>query len=104
MLIFLFFLNFAFVSFRMRRRVPNALAAEAAEGNEQSYQGKVPPTLPCRRRGRGRPRAATAQELEQEQPPVEQQAPEVNQEAFAAGMAGINQGLVALNQAMPLVQ
>ena len=56
----------------MRRRARNALAIEAAEGDEQSYQGEVPPIPPCRRRGRGRPRAAAAQEVEQEHPPVEE--------------------------------
>ena len=74
----------------MRRKAWNASATEAAEGDEQSYQGEGPPAPPHRRRGRGRPRAAAAQEIEQEQPLVEQKASEVNQEAFAASMAGIN--------------
>ena len=88
----------------MRRRVWNAPAVKAVEEGEQSYQEEVPPTPPHKRRGRGRPRAAAAQEVEQEHPPVEQEAPEVNQEAFAAGMAGINQDLEVLNQAIPLIQ
>ena len=47
----------------MRRRAQNAPAAKAAEDGEQSFHGEVPP---CRRRGRGRPRATVAQEVEQE--------------------------------------
>ena len=39
---------------------------------------------------RGRPRAAAAQEVEQEHPPVEQEAPKVDPVTFAAGMVGIN--------------
>ena len=53
---------------------------------------------------RGRPRAAAAQEVEQEHPPVEQEAPEVDPTTFAVSMAGINQGFATLNQAIPLVQ
>ena len=63
----------------MRRRALNAPIGEAAEGDEQSYQGEFPPAPPRRRRARGRPRAAAAQEIEQEQPLVEQKASEVNQ-------------------------
>ena len=54
----------------MKRMSNNVPAAEVAEEDEQSYQGEVPPVSPHRRRGRGRPRAAVAQEVEQE-PPVE---------------------------------
>ena len=72
----------------MRRKARNASAAEAEEGDEQSYQGEVPPVPPHRRRGRGRPRAAVAQEVEQE-PPVEHKASEVDPAIFATGMAGI---------------
>ena len=50
----------------MRRRAVNAPAIEAAEGDEQSYQGEVPLASLHRRRGRGRPRAAAAQKIEQE--------------------------------------
>ena len=50
----------------MRKRARNAPVAEVAKGDEQSYQGEVPPIPPRRRRGRGRPRAAAAQEVEQE--------------------------------------
>ena len=50
----------------MRKRARNAAAAKAAKGDEQSYQGEVPPIPPRRRRGRGRPRVAVAQEVEQE--------------------------------------
>ena len=48
----------------MRRRARNALAAEAAKEDEQSYQGEVSPIPPYRRRGRDRPRATAAQEVE----------------------------------------
>ena len=87
----------------MRRRAQNVPAAEPAEEGEHSFQGEVPPEQPRRRRGRGRPRMAPAQEIEQE-PAVEPEAPQVDPVVFVAGMAGINQGLAALNQAMPLVQ
>ena len=50
----------------MRRRARNDPTAEAAEGDEQSYQCEVLSYPPRRRRGRGRPRAAAAQEVEQE--------------------------------------
>ena len=75
----------------MRRRAQNALAAKVVEEGEQSYHGEVPPIPPRRRRGRGRPRAVVAQEVEQE-PPVEQKAPKVDLVIFVAGMVGINQG------------
>ena len=48
----------------MRRRARNAPAIEAAEEGEQSYQDEVSPAPPHRRRGRGRPRVAAAQEVE----------------------------------------
>ena len=66
-------------------------------------QGEVPPDPPRRRRGKGRPRATVAPEVEQE-PRVEHEVPVEGQAAFAAGMAGINQGLATLSQAMPLVE
>ena len=53
----------------MRRRARNALATEAVEEGEQSFQGEAPPAPLCWRRGR--PKAAAAQEVEQEHPPVE---------------------------------
>ena len=87
----------------MRRRAQNAPTAKAVEEGEQSFHGEVPPIPPRKRKGRGRPRAAVAQEVEQE-PPVEQEALEVDPTVFAAGMVRINQGLATLNQAMPLVQ
>ena len=87
----------------MRRRAQNFPAAEPAEKGEHSLQGEVPPDPPCRRRGKGRPRATVAPEVEQE-PRVEHEVPVEGQAAFAAGMAGINQGLAALSQAMPLVE
>ena len=74
----------------MRRRAQNASATEVVEEGEQSYQGEVPPAPPHRRKGRGRFRADTAQELEQEQPPVEQETHEVDLAAFVASMEGIN--------------
>ena len=87
------------------RRARNAPAAQAADGNEQSFQDKVfipAPRYRCRGRGGGMPRVAEDQEVEPE-PADEPIAPEVDPAAFAAGMTGINQGLAALNQAMPLV-
>ena len=50
----------------MRRLAQNSPTVKAVEGDEQSYQGEVPPAPPHRRKGRGRARAATAQEVEQE--------------------------------------
>ena len=73
----------------MRRRAQNIPAAELVEEGKHSFQGEVPPDPPHRRRGRGRPRAAVAHEVEQE-PIAEQEVPVEGQAAFAAGMAGIN--------------
>ena len=87
----------------MRRRAQNFPAAEPTEKGEHSLQGEVPPDPPRRRRGKGRPRATVAPEVEQE-PIVEHEVPVEGQAAFAAGMAGINQALVTLSQAMPLVE
>ena len=56
--------------FRIRRKAQNTPAAEVAEEGEQSFHGEVPLVPPHRIRGRGRPRAPVAQEVEQE-PPVE---------------------------------
>ena len=80
----------------MRRRAQNFPAAEPAEEGEHSLQGEVPPDPPRRRRGKGRPKAAVAPEVEQE-PIAEQEVPVEGQAAFADGMAGNNQGLAALN-------
>ena len=55
----------------MRKRAQNTPTVEAVDEGEQSYQGEVPPTPPCTRRDRGRPRADAAQKVEQKQPPVE---------------------------------
>ena len=73
----------------MRRRAQNAPTIEVTKGDEQSYQGEVPPNPLHRRRGKGRPKVVAAQEVEQEHPLVEQEAHEVNQKAFVVGMVGI---------------
>ena len=72
----------------MRRRAQNALTAEVVEEGEQSFHGEVPPIPPHRRRGRGRPRAAITQEVEQE-PLVEWEAPQVDLVVFTAVMVRI---------------
>ena len=87
----------------MRRRAQNFPAAEPAEEGKHFLQGEVPPDPPRRRRGKGRPRAVVAPEVDQE-PRVEHDVPVEGQTAFTAGMAGINQGLATLSQAMPLVE
>ena len=86
----------------------DALAAEAADEVEQSFQDEAFVPAPWRRgkgrgRGRVRPQPIAAPEVEQE-PLVEPEAPEVGPTIYAAGIVGINQGLAALNRAMPLVQ
>ena len=79
------------------RRAHAAPAADAAFENEigdyQSVQDEIPPAP--QRRGRGRVRAAAAQQPDQL--PPEPEIPAVDPAAFATGMAGINQGLAALN-------
>ena len=72
----------------MRRRAQNPPTTEVVKEGEQSFHGEVPPVPPRRRRGRGRPRAVVAQEVEQE-PLVEWEAPQVDLVVFTAVMVRI---------------
>ena len=83
----------------MRRRAQHALAAEAADEDEQSFQDEVlflHLDVEVEVKNRGRPRVAEAQEIEPKSTD-EPIALEVDPTAFAAGMTDINQGLTTLN-------
>ena len=95
-------LNFVPCLFKLREELRTFLLLNQQRKVNIPFREKFFPIHPAER-GKGRPRATVAPEVEQE-PRVEHEVPVEGQAAFAAGMAGINQGLATLSQAMPLVE